>query len=104
MPGSPPSAHCSAQLPAPICSPRKLKRCLYESKQSPREWYSKLTTYLLPYGFVLSSFDPCVLIHDAGNLYAEWGGGHIRTGPVHTQSEATGLEVIKAGGQTTKPG
>jgi hypothetical protein len=47
----------------------KLKRCLYGLKQSPREWYSRLTNYLLPYGFALSAYDPCVLIHSSGNLF-----------------------------------
>jgi hypothetical protein len=47
----------------------KLKRCLYGLKQSPREWYSRLTNDLLPYGFALSAYDPCVLIHSSGNLF-----------------------------------
>jgi hypothetical protein len=47
----------------------KHKRCLYGLKQSPREWYSRLTNYLLPYGFALSAYDPCVLIHSSGNLF-----------------------------------
>ena len=47
----------------------KLQRCLYGLKQSPREWYARLTNYLLPYGFAISIFDPCVLIHESGNLF-----------------------------------
>jgi hypothetical protein len=47
----------------------KLKRCLYGLKQSPREWYARLTNYLLPYGFAIAHFDPCVLIHNSGNLF-----------------------------------
>ena len=47
----------------------RLKRCIYGLKQSPREWYFRLVEYLRPYGFAFSSFDPCVLVHESGNLF-----------------------------------
>ncbi|KAI0992157.1 hypothetical protein K3495_g16029, partial [Podosphaera aphanis] len=46
----------------------RLKRCIYGLKQSPREWYFRLTEYLKPFGFSSSLFDPCVLVHDSGKL------------------------------------
>jgi hypothetical protein len=46
-----------------------LKRCIYGVKQSSREWYFRLVTYLIPYGFAFSAFDPCVLVHSSGNLF-----------------------------------
>ena len=47
----------------------KLKRCIYGLKQSPREWYYRLVEYLIPYGFVITAFDPCVLVHNSGDLF-----------------------------------
>ena len=41
----------------------KLNRYIYRLKQSPREWYPKLSSVLALYGFTVSTFDPCVLIH-----------------------------------------
>ena len=41
----------------------RLNRSIYGLKQSPKAWYDRLTSYLLPLGFQLSSFDPCVLIN-----------------------------------------
>lgn len=46
----------------------RLNRCIYGLKQSPREWYFRLVEYLKPSGFTSSLFDPCVLVHDSGNL------------------------------------
>ncbi|KAI0991228.1 hypothetical protein K3495_g16959, partial [Podosphaera aphanis] len=46
----------------------KLKRCIYGLKQSPREWYFRLTEHIIPFGFAPSHFDPCVFIHDTGKL------------------------------------
>ena len=45
-----------------------LKRSIYGLKQSPREWYFRLKTFLEPHGFVASDFDPCVWIHESGDL------------------------------------
>lgn len=46
-----------------------LKRCIYGLKQSPREWYARLTAHLGRHGFDLSNFDPCVLRHKSENFY-----------------------------------
>ena len=46
-----------------------LKRCIYGLKQSSREWYFRLVEFLLSFGFAISSFDPCVLVHSSGNLF-----------------------------------
>jgi hypothetical protein len=40
-----------------------LMRCIYGLKQSPRDWYSRLTVHLRRYRFDTSNFDPCVLRH-----------------------------------------
>ena len=47
----------------------RLKRCIYGLKQSPREWYHRLVEYLIPYGFAISVFDPCVLVHNSGDQF-----------------------------------
>ena len=41
----------------------KLNRYIYGLKQSSREWYYKLSSILVPYGFTVSTFNSCVLIH-----------------------------------------
>ena len=41
----------------------KLNKCIYELKQSLRAWYHHLSDYLVPYGFTVSTFDPCILIY-----------------------------------------
>jgi len=46
----------------------KLKRCIYGLKQSPKKWYYWLVEYLGPFGFVITAWDPCVLVHESGNL------------------------------------
>jgi hypothetical protein len=35
----------------------KIKRCIYELKQSPREWYYRLVEYLGPFGFAITAWD-----------------------------------------------
>jgi hypothetical protein len=40
----------------------KLKSCIYGLKQSPREWYYQFVEYLGPFGFLITPWDPCVLI------------------------------------------
>ena len=40
-----------------------LNKSIYGLKQSPRQWYQRLTGFLIPLGFVTANFDPCVLIH-----------------------------------------
>jgi len=47
----------------------KFKRCIYGLKQSPREWYYWLVEYLGPFGLVITAWDPCVLVHESGNLF-----------------------------------
>jgi len=47
----------------------KLKRCIYGLKQSPREWYYQLVEYLGPFGFAITAWDPCVLVHKSGDLF-----------------------------------
>ena len=46
----------------------KLKRCIYALKQSPREWYYRLVEYLGPFGFAITAWDPCILVHESGDL------------------------------------
>jgi len=41
----------------------RLNRSIYGLKQSPRQWYQRLTGFLIPLGFVTAYFDLCVLIH-----------------------------------------
>jgi len=47
----------------------KLKRCIYGLKQSPKEWYYRLVEYLGPFGFAITAWDPCVLVHESGDLF-----------------------------------
>jgi len=47
----------------------KLKRCIYGLKQSPREWYYQLVEYLGPFGFLITAWDPSVLVHESENLF-----------------------------------
>jgi len=47
----------------------KLKRCIYGLKQSPREWSYPLVDYLGPFGFAITAWDPCVLVHEFGDLF-----------------------------------
>jgi len=47
----------------------KLKRCIYGLKQSPGEWYYQLVKYRGPFGFVITAWEPCVLVHESGDLF-----------------------------------
>lgn len=40
----------------------KLNKCLYGLKQSPREWWLNISTFLSKHGFTPSMSDPCLLI------------------------------------------
>lgn len=54
--------------PRPDGHVAKLNRCIYGLKQSPREWYFRLTKHLQSYGYTSSAFDPCILIHNSGQM------------------------------------
>jgi hypothetical protein len=41
---------------------RKLKKSLYDLKQSPRQWYKKFDYFMITNGFKRSLFDSCVYI------------------------------------------
>jgi hypothetical protein len=47
----------------------KLKRGIDRLKQSPREWYYRFIEYLGPFGFAVTAWDPCVLVHESGDLF-----------------------------------
>ena len=47
----------------------KLNKCIYGLKQSLREWYSRLTSHLIPLGLNIKSFDPYVLVNKKFNTY-----------------------------------
>ncbi|PWA96217.1 hypothetical protein CTI12_AA041970 [Artemisia annua] len=51
-------------LPNPVC---KLKKSLYGLKQANRQWFSKLTTFLLNHGFIQSFADTSLLTYTKGN-------------------------------------
>jgi hypothetical protein len=40
----------------------KLKRSLYDLKQSPRQWYKRFDSFMLSHGFKRSKYDSCVYI------------------------------------------
>jgi len=48
----------------------KLTKCIYGLKRSLREWYYRLVEYLEPFGFVITAWDPCVLVHESGDLFS----------------------------------
>jgi hypothetical protein len=47
----------------------RLKRSIYGLKQSPRQWYGRLTGFLIPIGYIPCNFDPCVLIHITHQIF-----------------------------------
>jgi hypothetical protein len=46
-----------------------LKRCIDGLKQSLRELYYQLIEYLGPFGFVITTWDSFILVHESGNLF-----------------------------------
>lgn len=46
----------------------RLKKTLYGLKQAPREWYIKISTKLIEWGFRKSPFDDCVFIDPTDNV------------------------------------
>jgi hypothetical protein len=47
----------------------KLKKSLYDLKQSPRMWYQKFDTYIIGLGFVRREVDHCVYSKKVGNHF-----------------------------------
>ncbi|XP_020691442.1 uncharacterized protein LOC110106054 [Dendrobium catenatum] len=45
----------------------KLHKSIYGLKQSPRQWFSKITTTLQAFGFIFSKADPSLLIYAKDN-------------------------------------
>ena len=41
----------------------KLKKCLYELKQSPRQWYKRFDLFMLQIGYKRGEYDCCVYSH-----------------------------------------
>ena len=50
----------------------KLQKCIYGLKQSPLVRYLTLKTALVKYGFVPTSFHPCVFVHNRTTVYVLW--------------------------------
>ena len=61
-----PPGYKEHEPPAGFCA--RLNKSIYGLKQSPRQWYQRLTGFLIPLGFVTTNFDPCVLIHRGHQL------------------------------------
>ncbi|KAI0524562.1 hypothetical protein KFK09_003939 [Dendrobium nobile] len=53
--------------PTHVC---KLHKAIYGLKQSPRQWYSKLTTHLQAFEFHFSKLDPSFLLYKVGSTRA----------------------------------
>jgi hypothetical protein len=45
----------------------KLSKALYELKQAPRAWYTRLKTFLLEHGYVMGSIDKTIFTLKHGN-------------------------------------
>ncbi|PKU65004.1 Retrovirus-related Pol polyprotein from transposon TNT 1-94 [Dendrobium catenatum] len=63
-----PAGFVDSQFPHHVCL---LKKAIYGLKQSPRQWFETLSSYLLSYGFTTSTADPSLLIYnrDTTQLY-----------------------------------
>jgi Reverse transcriptase (RNA-dependent DNA polymerase)/gag-polypeptide of LTR copia-type len=57
---SQPPGFVDSSRPNHVCL---LSKSLYGLKQSPRAWFHKLTSALLEFGFVASSYDPSLFVH-----------------------------------------
>jgi Reverse transcriptase (RNA-dependent DNA polymerase) len=55
-----PSGHKNTSDPSLVC---KLRKAIYELKQSPRAWYAKLNYFLLKNNFVKSTADYSMFIN-----------------------------------------
>lgn len=49
-----PNSSMLTTMPSPVC---KLKKSIYGLKQAPRQWFSKLSSALLSFGFEQSKAD-----------------------------------------------
>ena len=59
-------------LPEGLKQPGKvarLRKCIYGLKQSPKEWYERLSSTLQRLEFKSSNFDPCVFIHQSETFF-----------------------------------
>jgi len=55
----------------------KLKGCIYGLKQSPREWYYRFVEYLGTFGYAITAWNPCVLVHESGDIFIAIFVDHI---------------------------
>ncbi|PKU78594.1 Retrovirus-related Pol polyprotein from transposon TNT 1-94 [Dendrobium catenatum] len=60
-----PEGFTNKQHPHYVC---QLQRSLYGLKQAPRQWFHKLTSLLLQFGFRFSRSDPSLLIFNLNNI------------------------------------
>ena len=57
---SQPPGFVDSSRPNHVCL---LSKSLYGLKQSPRAWFHKLTSALIEFGFLASSYDPSLFVH-----------------------------------------
>ncbi|KAI0505062.1 hypothetical protein KFK09_016019 [Dendrobium nobile] len=62
---SQPQGFVDSQFPTHVC---KLHKSIYGLKQSPRQWYNKLTQHLTRTGFQFSRADPSLLMYKQGTV------------------------------------
>lgn len=55
----------------------KIKKWLYDLKQSVREWYKILSCPIFAQEFVASNFDTCAFVHTNNNFYISVCGDNI---------------------------
>ena len=73
-----------------------LRRAIYGLKQAPRQLYQRLVTFLQPYSFKSSTFDPCIIIKQCGNLFVAIYVDDITIfGAEDSQTEAT-IALLKS--------
>ena len=61
-----PPGYVDPQLPRHVC---KLDKSLYGLKQSPRAWFSRLSSKLQEFGFVPSKVDPSLFVYQQGDIH-----------------------------------
>ena len=50
----------------------RLKRSIYELKQSPRQWYKKFNVFIVSHGYIKSPYDSCAYhskVEDGSHIY-----------------------------------